>query len=61
MQSEEINRYVGKFVRIYQKDGATFWTGSIESVSAAATTIIDKFGRFVTVENSEIKTISEWG
>ena len=60
MQHEEISRYVGKRVRVYQKDGNTFWTGNIECVSQAATTINDKFGRLVTVENDEIKVISEW-
>ena len=60
MNQNEIERYSGKLVRIYQKDNTTFWTGQIETVSEMATTLKDKFDRLVTVENSEIKTISEW-
>ena len=60
MNSREIERYTNKQVRVYQKDNKTFWTGNIESVSELATTIKDKFDRLVTIENEEIKTISEW-
>ncbi|MBT6774264.1 hypothetical protein HOA91_02735 [Candidatus Woesearchaeota archaeon] len=60
MNQNDIEKYVNKQVRLYQKDDKTFWTGIIKDVNPLATTIKDKFGRLVTVENAEIKTISEW-
>ena len=60
MEQKEIERYTEKFVRIYQQDGKTFWTGRLQVVGESATTMLDKFGRLVTLENSDIKTISEW-
>jgi len=60
MEQREIDRYLKKFVRIYLKDNRTFWTGIIEDINPLATTLKDKFDRLVTLENGEIKTISEW-
>ena len=60
MQENELKRYSGRLVRLQQKDGQTFWTGQIQGISSDAITIKDKFGRLVTIENNEIKTVSEW-
>ncbi|MBT3721307.1 hypothetical protein HOG47_06690 [archaeon] len=60
MNQSDIARYTSKYVRIYQKDGKTFWTGVIQDTNLQATTIKDKFGRLVTLENIEIQSISEW-
>ena len=60
MHQDEIVRFLNKSVRIFQKDNRTFWTGRVKHVSDRATTITDKFDRLVTIENEEIKTISEW-
>ena len=60
MVRKAIERYIGKFVRIYQQNERTFWTGRIQTVGESATTMLDKFERLVTLGNGDIKTISEW-
>ncbi|MBT6773851.1 hypothetical protein HOA91_00625 [Candidatus Woesearchaeota archaeon] len=60
MEQNKINAFVGKHVRVYEVDRRTFWTGTILEVTENTTTIKDKFGRIVSVNNTEIKSISEW-